>query len=68
MNYEALCAQQALNIAKLELQVTRMSEAMRKINLIIYGIGGPLNDNNLAYTNEQLQPFWRIAKLADESN
>ncbi len=45
-----------------------MSEAMRKINLIIYGIGGPLNDNNLAYTNEQLQPFWRIAKLADESN
>ena len=56
-----LIAQQALKIANLEAKVTSMNDDRRSIHMIIYGIGGPLNDNKLHFTPEQMRVFQRIA-------
>lgn len=63
--YEQLCAQQALQIANLTARVKAMNEAMRKIHMVIYCVGGPLNDNKLGYSRQQMEPFSRIAAQAD---
>ena len=55
-----LIAQQALKIANLEAEVTRMEDDRRSIRQIIYSIGGPLNDNRLGYTPSQLITFAHI--------
>lgn len=65
LDYEKLCAQQALQIANLTARVKAMNEAMRKIHMEVYGIGGPLNDNKLGYSRQQMVPFSRIAAQAD---
>ena len=56
-----LIAQQALKIANLEAEVARMTEDREAIQRIIYCIGGPLNDNKLGFTREQMAVFQRIA-------
>jgi hypothetical protein len=60
-----LIAQQALKIANLEAEVTRMNDDRRSIHMVIYGIGGPLNDNRRGYTREQMTDFALIAQHID---
>lgn len=61
-----LIAEQALKIYNLEAEVTRMEDDRRSIRMIIYGIGGPLNDNVRGYTRDQMVPFAQIAEHAAE--
>jgi hypothetical protein len=61
MTDEQLIAQQAKRIAELEEELALRNEAEREIHMEIYGIGGPLNDNKLGYTKDQMVPFARIA-------
>jgi hypothetical protein len=60
-----LIASQALKIANLEAEVTRMEDDRRSIHMIIYGIGGPLNDNVKGYTKNQWADFHLIAQHID---
>jgi hypothetical protein len=62
MNDEEIILRQARQIAALEEQLEWRKEAMRKIHMEIYGIGGPLNDNLLNYSKEQMMPFFRIGR------
>lgn len=60
MNYEQLTAQQALKIAEQEEKIKDLAVRLRDINITLICIGGPLNDNKLQYSKEQLVTFWRI--------
>ena len=67
MNYEKLTAVQALEIANLEQRVAAFVGASKAIHMLIYGIGGPLNDNRLGYTPDQRKDFYRIYEILEES-
>lgn len=47
----------------LKQRVKGYKEAMDKIDKTLHCIGGPLNDNFLGYSREQLKPFFRIAEI-----
>jgi len=51
----------ALRVLDLEHENELLRKDMRYIHSLIYGIGGPLNDNILKFNNKQLQVFFRIA-------
>lgn len=63
MTKDELIGQQAYRIASLENEVSDLRARMTRISLECVGIGGPLNDNVLQYTKEQLGPFFRIEEL-----
>lgn len=65
MNYETLCAQQALKIAELESKVAEQKDRIDGARRELICIGGPLNDNYLGYTKEQLFVFHRIYDWLD---
>ena len=57
---------QAMKIANLENVITAMEEDRKAIRMIIYGCGGPLNDNVRGYTRDQMVPFAQIAEHVAE--
>jgi hypothetical protein len=65
MNDEILIAQQARKIAEIEEILASYHNAREKIRMIIYCIGGPLNDNKLQYTKQQMVDFGRIINELD---
>ena len=66
MTETELIARQAKQIEELKDSQADLRERMRQIHLIIYCIGGPLNDNKLKYTNSQLVTFAQIAHQVEE--
>lgn len=56
-----LIARQAKQIEELRDENRNLKERIGLARLRIYGIGGPLNDNKLGYTLEQMVTFARIA-------
>lgn len=66
MEDDKLVAKQARDIDRLTTENVDMSEALERIRLRMVCIGGPLNDNRLAYSNEQLVTFAHI--LQDVEN
>jgi hypothetical protein len=58
--FERLVGRQALSIDSLHAEIDRMEDDRRSIRWILGGIGGPLNDNRLGYSPEQLVPFSQI--------
>ena len=65
MTYEQLVAKQALKIDMLEQEIEGHAKAFFEIHRWIYGIGQPLNDNKLKYTNDQLSNFTEIANIIE---
>ena len=61
MTEAELIARQAKQLEELRDEVTDLKERARRARLHIYCIGGPLNDNKLGYTREQMVTFARIA-------
>lgn len=55
---------QAMKIDNLEKVITAMEDDRRSIRMIIYGCGGPLNDNVRGYTRDQMLPFAQIMEHA----
>lgn len=51
---------QAKRIEEQVLTIREYKEAMRRIYKILFSIGGPLNDNFLRYSRDQLVTFTRI--------
>jgi len=64
MDKDTLIAQQALELAELKERLYALEDRMSSIRMQCTGIGGPLNDNKLAYSPKQLGPFNRIHQLA----
>ena len=60
MTTEELIARQAKQIEELRDENAELKERARKARLHIYCIGGPLNDNKLGYTKDQLVTFQEI--------
>jgi len=65
MNDEEIIARQARKIENLERRVADLERAKNEARLHIYGIGGPLNDNKLRYSREQMATFFRISECLD---
>lgn len=61
MNFE-LIGKQAARIEALTLEVEDLRNRIHRASSHIYCIGGPLNDNKLGYSKEQLATFFRISQ------
>ena len=61
MENTELIARQAKENAELRDEVAELKERIVSVNNILYCIGGPLNDNKLEYSREQLSTFFAIA-------
>lgn len=61
MNDDELIARQARQIAELEEENEDLTSRIEKAMLHIYCVSGPLNDNKLGYSKEQLVTFQNIA-------
>lgn len=62
---EQVIADQAKQIYILEKLCKKYIENIKKVNKMIYCIGGPLNDNKHQYNKEQLQIFFRIVETLE---
>lgn len=62
MSIEQLVVEQQLEIRSLKQSLAIADELADNIRSILYCIGGPLNDNKLGYTKEQLSTFFEIAE------
>jgi hypothetical protein len=60
-----LIAEQLLQIKDLEQRLEERENALREILGLLVCCGGPLNDNYLRYSKEQLVIFARILRLVE---
>jgi hypothetical protein len=63
MRKDEVIARLARKVEILERDRKAMRRDIRKAHQIMINIGGPLNDNVLQYSREQLVPFHRIDQL-----
>jgi len=61
-----LIAQQAREIAALREEVEDRTKRMRSARRCIVCIGGPLNDNRLRYTPEQMFEWHRVLNYLED--
>ena len=66
VNERDLIADQAKQIYFLKNKVEDYEQALKAIKNVTVCIGGPLNDNVLGYSKEQLGPFSRILNRCEE--
>lgn len=62
MTQDELIAKQALQLAEQAEKIADYEDRLRHIQMALFCIGGPLNDNVLGYSKEQLVTFHRISK------
>lgn len=62
MTDDELIAKQAKRIAELEERCDLDSAARERVGAMLFGIGGPLNDDRLCCTKEQRALFRAIAE------
>lgn len=55
-----MIALQSIKLEKQKLKIKAFKKAEEEIHGIIYGIGGPLNDNCLGFTPDQFPAFKKI--------
>lgn len=53
-------ARQAMRLEALEIENERLRRNIKNAINNIVCIGGPLNDNKLGYSKQQMVTFWRI--------
>ena len=63
---DGIIADQARKIRALEDRVKVMSANADAVRLLIYRIGGPLNDNVKRYTSEQLKDWQSVINILDD--
>jgi len=61
---EVIC-RQGMKIESLEERLLLLERAIEDAKMYIYCIGGPLNDNKLNYSKNQLTTFANIANCLD---
>lgn len=65
MDEQEVIARQAVKLERLEAENARLKDNIARAKLHIIRIGGPLNDNKLAYSKKQLDTFHRIEEELD---
>lgn len=65
MQITELVARQAKQLEELKDENKELKERARKARLHIICIGGPLNDNKLGYSKQQMGTFQRILEELD---
>ena len=65
MTKSKLIYEQAMKISKMEKQIRDYNSRLVRIHNICCCIGGPLNDNKLDYTREQMGDFFAIVEETD---
>jgi len=68
MTKDELIANQQIEIEELKQKSISFVKAKEKIHSILYCIGGPLNDNKLLYSREQLLTFIQIRDAIEVCN
>ena len=63
MTKTELIVKQALKLERLKAELADYKAAEKEISALMVCIGGPLNDNKLGYSPDQLKPFQAIARL-----
>jgi hypothetical protein len=63
----ALIVEQLIEIRDCKRDIEEMQTQLDNIYAILYGIGGPLNDNKLKFSKEQLKVFHEIGKCTQEA-
>lgn len=63
MTDDEIIANQARKIEEMSETIKKYEESRKKIRMILYSVGAPLNDNFnfLQYSKDQLIPFFEIA-------
>lgn len=62
---EKTTAAQAIELNKLKTELAELKKGNKEIALMITCIGGPLNDNKLNFSKEQLAIFQSILTIID---
>ena len=65
MTKDELIAKQQIEIEELQRSNAELIEDRERVHRILYCIGGPLNDNKLQYSKEQLMTFIYIRDTLD---
>lgn len=65
MNDLEVIARQAVKLERLEAENAHLKSCISRARLHIICIGGPLNDNKLCYSREQMVTFFRIKEELD---
>jgi len=65
MENTELIARQAKENAELHDEVADLKQRIASVKKILYCIGGPLNDNKLGYSREQLSTFLSISETLE---
>lgn len=68
MTNDELIARQAKENAELRDELSLLKERIASAKKVLYCIGGPLNDNKLCYSNEQLSTFFSISEALEGSS
>lgn len=63
MNKDQLITKQLLDIVELKEKLAFATECMRDIDVALYAVGAPLNDNVNGCTQDQLKPFFEINRV-----
>jgi len=63
MEGSEVIARQAKQIMELQDRISWFKNSEKEVYGIIYGIGGPLNDNKLGFNKEQMAVFLQIADI-----
>ena len=59
-------ASQAMKITLLENKISQYRENTKQVLMLIGGIGGPLNDNKLKFSRDQMKLFLKIEEIINE--
>jgi len=63
MTKEELITKQQLEIEALKEKIKIADDCRKKIFSVLYSTEGPLNDNILGYSKEQMEPFMEISEI-----
>lgn len=66
MNDAELIARQAKRLEENADLIEDLNSRLDRIRLVCTCIGGPLNDNRLGYTREQMVYFFKIIEIAGD--
>ena len=67
MDDQQVIARQAAKIERLEAEIGSLKAGISRARSHIVCIGGPLNDNKLGFSREQMMTFYRIKEALDDA-
>ena len=63
---DELILSQSRELFRLRREAEENARVRKAIHGVLYSVGGPLNDNKLKYSKEQLGPFFQISGYLED--